>query len=282
VADREPSSAGPRPSGDEGISYTDLERVEAPPRADFLRDYVRPRRPVVLTGMVDAWRARHHWSLEYLAETFGDTPAIAAPLRNGTLRDDPKHGVEFLHVRLREFIESLGKPGSAAAYVMAPTWDFPARLQQDYETPPYCTGAPYLQAKVWVGKEGTVTPAHRDIPHNFHVHLGGRKRWLLFSPRESSHMYRRGLFSGLPNFAWADPEQPDFERFPRLRGARGYRCVCGPGDTLFIPSGWWHHTRLLDDAVSMNFWWGGRLVYAASRVSATFKRVRNIQRGEWA
>src|SRR4029450_8902510 len=102
MADREPSSAGPRPSGGEGISYIDLEGGEAPPRADSPRAYVRPRRPVVLTGMVDAWRARHHWSLEYLAGAFGDTPAIAAPLRNGTLRDDSKHGVEFLHGRLRE------------------------------------------------------------------------------------------------------------------------------------------------------------------------------------
>jgi ribosomal protein L16 Arg81 hydroxylase len=120
------------------------------------------------------------------------------------------------------------------------------------------------------------------VPHNFHVHLNGRKHWHLFSPRQSSRLYPRGLFSGLPNFAWADPDQPDYARFPRLRGASGFSCVCGPGDTLFIPRGWWHHTRLLDDCVSMNFWWGGNLVYAASRVSTAFKRMRGIQRGEWA
>jgi len=277
-----PSSGSPVPSGGDGITYRELERVHAPTHEEFVRNYLRPRRPVVLTGVADGWHARHHWSLDYLAETFGDTPAIAAPLRNGTLADDSKRGVEFHHVKLREFIASLAQPGSADAYVMAPTWNFPERLQAEYETPSYAAGYPYMQAKVWVGKTGTVTPVHRDIPHNFHVHLTGRKRWLLFSPKESAHLYPRGMFSGLPNFAWADPGQPDYERFPRLRGAQGVACLCGPGDTLFIPSGWWHHTRLLDDCVSMNFWWGGRLVYAASRVSKLFKRIRNIQRGEWA
>jgi len=278
--EREPSQAGS--ASEDGIAYLDLARVPAPACGEFLRQYVHARRPVVLTGMVDGWRARHDWSPEYLADAFGDTAATAAPLRNGRLHDDPKRGVEFHHTRVREFVAALAEPGSAASYVMAPTWNFPARLQQDYETPPYCTGSAYLQAKVWIGKAGTVTPVHRDIPHNFHVHLNGRKRWLLFSPHQSSRLYPRGLLSGLPNFAWADPGQPDYARFPRLRGASGFSCVCGPGDTLFIPRGWWHHTRLLDDCVSMNFWWGGRLVYAASRVSTAFKRVRGIQRGEWA
>ena len=277
--ERDPPAARPN---EDGIACRELERVPAPPREEFLRQYARTRRPVVLTGMVDGWRARHDWSPEYLADAFGDTAATAAPLRNGTLHDDPKRGVEFHHTRVREFVASLGQPGSAASYVMAPTWDFPTRLQQEYETPSYCAGSPYLQAKVWIGKAGTVTPVHRDVPHNFHVHLRGRKRWLLFSPRQSSRLYPRGLLSSLPNFAWADPEQPDYARFPRLRGASGFSCVCGPGDTLFIPRGWWHHTRLLDDCVSMNFWWGGRLVYAASGVSTAFKRMRRIQRGEWA
>ena len=53
------------------------------------------------------------------------------------------------------------------------------------------------------------------------------------------------------------------------------------GETLFIPHGWWHHTRSLDDAVSMNFWWGGPLVHLVALASTAFKRVRGIRRDEW-
>ena len=52
--------------------------------------------------------------------------------------------------------------------------------------------------------------------------------------------------------------------------------------TLFIPHGWWHHTRSLDDAVAINFWWGGPIVAAAALASETFKRLRGIRHDEWA
>ncbi|MGH7289813.1 MAG: cupin-like domain-containing protein [Myxococcota bacterium] len=133
---------------------------------------------------------------------------------------------------------------------------------------------------MWIGKAGTVMPLHRDVPHNFHVHLSGRKRWLLFAP--SARVYPRGVFSGMPNFASVDPEQPDYERFPRLRGATALGATLNAGETLFIPQGWWHHIRSLDNAVSMNFWWGGPLVQLASLASTAFKRLSGIRRDEWA
>jgi hypothetical protein len=206
---------------------------------------------------------------------------VAAVLANGTLLDDPSTGVVFRRVLLREFIASLASAGAAGHYVMAPTWNFPATFQRDYQVPRYCAGAPHLRAKVWVGKAGTVTPVHRDVPHNLHVHLTGRKRWLLFPPGHGSRMYAFGLFSGMPNFAHVDPEHPDYDRYPRFRGMIAVGGVVQPGETLFIPHGWWHHTRTLDDAVSMNFWWGGPVVYLASLVSTLFKRVSGIRRDEW-
>jgi hypothetical protein len=187
----------------------------------------------------------------------------------------------FQRIQMREFVGSLARPGSAAHYVMAPTWNFPETLRDDYRVPRYCDGARHLRAKVWVGKAGTVTPTHRDVPHNLHVHLTGRKRWLLFRPADSSRMYPCGIFSGMPNFAQIDPERPDYARYPRFREATAVGGVIYPGETLFIPHGWWHHTRTLDDAVSMNFWWGGSVVYLATTASTLFKRLRGIRREEW-
>src|SRR5207249_1674174 len=105
-------------------------------------------------------------------------------LEKGTLFDDPRTGVVFRRVRLGDFIGSLPGPGTAGHYVMAPTWNLPAAFEREYRVPAYCAGAPHLRAKIWVGKAGTVTPVHRDVPHNLHVHLSGRKRWLLFSPAD--------------------------------------------------------------------------------------------------
>lgn len=259
------------------VDVTELERIEAPDTDTFVRRYLRAGRPVVLTGLTAGWVPPREWTFARVAERYGDANVVAAALTGGTLAGD---SVDFRRVPLRQFIASLAEPGSASHYVMAPTWNLPSEFQQDYRLPPYCADAWHLRAKFWVGKGGTVTPMHRDVPHNLNVHLTGRKRWLLYPPGGAG-MYPRGLFSGMPNFSAVDPEQPDYERHPRFRDKRAIGGVVGNGETLFIPHGWWHHTRSLDDAVAINFWWGGPLVAAVALASATFKRLRGIRRDEW-
>ena len=267
---------------DTTLRLEELERIDAPAPDEFVRRHLRPRRPVVLTGLTAGWRPPAEWTPERMAERYGDAYVLAATLVDGTLMDDRSGGVLFRHVALREFVASLAGSGAATRYVMAPTWNFPVGFENDYRIPPSCVGARHLRAKVWLGKSGTVTPLHRDVPHNLHVHLTGRKRWLLFPPGQSARLYPRGLLSDMPNFARVDPEHPDYDHFPQLRGVTGFSATLGAGETLFIPHGWWHHTRSLDTAVAMNFWWGGALVHLASLASTAFKRVRGIRQDEWA
>ena len=262
--------------------YRAIERIAAPDADTFTRDYLRRRRPVVLSGLDGAWLPLEKWTFGQLAATYGDSLLTTAPLRDGALDDHPTNGVAFRKVRLDDLIASFRATGCGGDYAMAPVWNFPAAFQRDYEVPPYCAQARYLRPKVWIGKAGTVTPTHRDVPHNLHVHLVGRKHWLLFPPGHAAQMYSRSPFSGMPNFAQVDPEHPDFDRFPRFREATGYHAVVGPGDTLFIPRGWWHYTRSLDDVVSMNFWWGETAVLLATLASRAYKKMRGIRSGEWA
>ncbi len=273
-----PSACHPHPP----VVLEELARVAAPTREVFARDHLHPRRPVVLTGLTDGWLPPAEWTFARMAERWGEARVVAAALAEGTLLDDPSQGVVFRQRSLGEVIASFARPGTATDYVMAPTGNFPAAFEGDYRVPPYCADARHLRAKVWLGKAGTVTPLHRDVPHNLHVHLSGRKRWLLFAPGQSARLYPRGLFSGMPNFAQVDPERPDDARFPRFRGARALCATLDAGEALFIPHGWWHHTRSLDDAVSMNFWWGGTAVWLATLASTAWKRARGIRQGEWA
>jgi hypothetical protein len=264
------------------FAVEELERVAAPSRDAFARGWLRRRRPVVLLGLTDDWLPLREWTPARLAARHGTARVLAARLAaQGRLMDDAAGAVLFEHIPLAEFVESLGGAGPAASYVMAPTWNFPASFQREYRVPRYCTDAQHMRAKVWLGKAGTVTPFHRDVPHNLHVHLYGRKRWLLVPPG-GAYMYPRGLFSSMPNFSRVDPEQPDWARHPRFRDATVFAATLGPGETLFIPQGWWHHTRSLHDAVAMNFWWGGRAVALLAHASTTFKRLRGIRQNEWS
>lgn len=53
-------------------------------------------------------------------------------------------------------------------------------------------------------------------------------------------------------------EDPDFDRFPRVREALEHRVVAElePGDALFIPCMWWHYVKALGEFnVLVNYWW---------------------------
>lgn len=273
----------PPPEGGPAFAFptATLERIEAPDVETFTRDWLARREPVVLTGLTRGWAPPSVWSPDSMGARWGGARVVAAELAGGTLRDDPHDGVVFRRIALRAFVAQLGSSAAARHYVMAPAWNFPPLFQEAYRVPPYCLGAPHLRAKVWLGKAGTVTPMHRDVPHNLHVHLHGRKRWILFPPRARG-MYPRGVFSGMPNFSSVDPERPDAVAHPRFGTATARVATLAPGETLFIPHGWWHHTRSLDDAVAMNFWWGGTLVQWLSRASTVWKQLRGIRRDEWA
>jgi len=55
----------------------------------------------------------------------------------------------------------------------------------------------------------------------------GKTRVVLFPSEESRNVY-------------LDVDHPDFDRFPRLSDATGHQATVHAGETLFIPSGYWH------------------------------------------
>src|SRR5262249_15281825 len=80
--------------------FEEIERVAAPPAAEFGRRYLRPRRPVILTGLSERWLPPECWSMRQLAERHGTARVIAAALADGTLHDHPRAGVVFERIEL--------------------------------------------------------------------------------------------------------------------------------------------------------------------------------------
>jgi hypothetical protein len=59
---------------------------------------------------------------------------------------------------------------------------------------------------------------------------------------------------GLPNATYAledyKVDNPDFEKFPALKGVEGYEVYLEHGDTLFMPTGMWHWMKYIDGSFS--------------------------------
>jgi hypothetical protein len=53
-----------------------------------------------------------------------------------------------------------------------------------------------------------------------------------------------------------DPLLPDFERFPLARQAAGLECTVRPGQSLYIPAGWYYQMTVVSGwALNVNFLW---------------------------
>ncbi|NIO09168.1 MAG: hypothetical protein GTO40_14610 [Deltaproteobacteria bacterium] len=75
------------------------------------------------------------------------------------------------------------------------------------------------------------------MKHVLHTVLYGKKRVVLFPHEESKNLYRHPFNTR----SYVDVDKPDFHRFSLLRKVKGFQAIVHPGETLFIPSGYWHY-----------------------------------------
>ena len=111
----------------------------------------------------------------------------------------------------------------------------------------------------WIGNRSTAL-AHYDMSNNIACCLVGHRRFSLFPPEQIHNLYPGPLepTPGGQVLTMTNINEPDFERFPRLRDAlaAGEVADLEPGDALFYPTMWWHEVEALDRFnVMVNYWW---------------------------
>ncbi len=262
------------PLADQAIE--EIPRVDTLSRADFVRQYLRPGKPVVIR-VADG----NFWTMERLLAALGDREVSALRTDGGNLRTSPEAGVHFQRIRLDEVTRALADGADPGWHVSVPLTEMPAAFTDNMPPPVYCADAPFLRSRVWLAAPGTVTPLHWDMPRNFLQLAFGHRRVLLYPPLDGLHVYPNAPTSKMPNFSRFDPENPDFEAFRSAQRARPVRGIIGPGEAMYIPPGWWHHVRSLDTSLAVNFWWGNRVIAAAWRAAQSYKGLRGLYRREW-
>ncbi|GAB6028314.1 JmjC domain-containing protein 4 [Chamberlinius hualienensis] len=108
---------------------------------------------------------------------------------------------------------------------------------------------------VYMGPKGSWTPLHVDVFHSYSwsANLCGRKLWIMFPPEEYDNLKdRRG---NLP-FNVQSSAVIDDREFPGYKlVTKRYEVIQGPGQIIFVPSGWIHQVHNLEDTISINHNW---------------------------
>ena len=104
---------------------------------------------------------------------------------------------------------------------------------------------------MFFGSKGTKVRVHQDIDMScvLLTQFSGHKRVVLVAPEYSELMYR------LPfnTYSLVDLDDPDLDKYPGLRYVQASECILGPGDALFMPSGYWHYITYLDSGFAVSY-----------------------------
>jgi len=237
------------------------ERSEFPPYSDFIRDYVSQSKPLIIRRAIEKTWPVGKWTLSYLQQNFGNLDLEVQIERDKDVNFELNSTAHKKKMRFSEFLQSLEKGNGNAFYMTAnnatANRSFINGLLKELPNIKGSDGSAYFDHKqftergfVWVGStgkhlndpeaRGSITPLHHDLTQNFFVQMVGEKRWRMAPPTVGEiigndfHVYTQ-----------LDIRKPNYEKYPRARQIRWADFVLKPGDSLYIPQGWYHAVESL-------------------------------------
>ncbi|WP_167784695.1 cupin-like domain-containing protein [Ramlibacter rhizophilus] len=235
--------------------YAHVEKRSRVSREEFIERYVRGCRPVVLTDVTHDWPAMARWSPQDLKERFGHLTVEIQAERNANQRYEVDKLAHRRQVRLADFVDRVLQAGhSNDEYLTANNEllrrpEFAPLLDDIGSLPPVCDRATLGErSSFWCGPGGTVTPLHHDTLMLFHTQVVGRKRWRFISPLQTPRLYNHYQV-----FSDVNLDAVDLQRHPEFAGVTVLDVVVEPGETMFLPLGWWHQVSSLDLSLSFSY-----------------------------
>ena len=230
-----------------------VERRSNLSREEFLEQYYSANKPVILCDMMNEWKALDTWTPEYLKGKCGDVMVEISADRNKNPSYETEDGKHRKVVRFGDFIDMVEKGGETNDYYLTARNEFfknpdVMKLLDDMVIFPQYLNPQENWMFLWYGPKGTYTPLHHDSMNIFMAQVKGRKNIKLVPSTEMDLVYNHwGVYSNV------NLEEPDYERFPKLRDATVLDVMLNPGEVLFLPAGWWHSVRSLDMSITVTF-----------------------------
>jgi hypothetical protein len=115
---------------------------------------------------------------------------------------------------------------------------------------PFLRGADTYE--IFLGSPGGQFPyVHYDYMglHAFITQLYGIKEFTVLPPNQTEYVYPKKDNSWVSDIP--DIKNIDLKKFPLSAKATPITFTVGPGETLFIPNGWWHTAHSLTTTISV-------------------------------
>mmetsp|Transcript_41823 Transcript_41823/g.69853 ORF Transcript_41823/g.69853 Transcript_41823/m.69853 type:complete len:855 (-) Transcript_41823:334-2898(-) len=204
-------------------------------------------RPVILTNFTPEWKAYENWVPERLKEKYGRFTVNVQKGRSSNTNFETQQHLLRRDLNFADFIDSVMKNEKKNDLYLTANNNLLHKPEMRGilgDMDPFYSGfltVDPTQTHFWFGGSGTKTPLHFDPISLFHTHIKGRKLWTLWPPEMAPYLYHREKV-----YSEVDSYNPDHEKYPLYKYAFRTKEMIGPGETLFIPTGWWHTVDSLE------------------------------------
>lgn len=232
------------------LDLQDIPRVKTITKEAFLDQYFKPQKPVVIERFIEDWPAYQKWTLDYMKETVGDK---TVPLYD----DRPvnyKDGFNQPHAKMKmsDYIDLLKRePTKYRIFLWNALKEVP-QLQNDFSYPDFGLSLMKGLPMLFFGGRDSYTFMHYDIDlaNIFHFHFEGKKEIILFDQTQNQYLYK--IPHSLITREDIDFSNPDLDKWPALKHAKGYITHLNHGEVLYMPEGYWHYMKYITPGFSMS------------------------------
>ncbi|HEX9979158.1 MAG TPA: cupin-like domain-containing protein [Flavobacterium sp.] len=232
------------------LHLTEIERVKTITKEDFIRNYYKKQKPVVIEKLTADWPAYQKWKLDYIKEVAGDKTVPLYDDRPVSHKD--KFNEAHAEMKMADYIGLLkSKPTNYRIFLYNLIKDVPL-LKNDFKWPDIGLSLVKQLPMLFFGGENSRVFMHYDIDYSniLHFHFDGTKQCILFPPDQTPYLYK--VPHALISREDIDFDNPDFEKWPALKHAKGYITRLNHGETLYMPEGYWHYMKYLTPGFSMS------------------------------
>ena len=217
-----------------------IDRVKGITREVFQERYMKPQRPVIIRhfyGKDSPIYAK--WGFDFFKKELGHIEVGVYDVEGEVRKDDRSYKGTNNKIKFGDYLDLVQRGPTSKRLFLFNVFKHKKDLFDDFEFPDVADHVLKFLPFAFFGGEGAVTRIHQDMDNSnvFLTELVGNKRVVLFDPKYSELLYRYpfGTHTSI------DINNPDYKKFPGLDKVEGYDCTIEAGDTIFMPSGWWHH-----------------------------------------
>ncbi len=232
------------------LNLVEIPRIKSISKEDFKKRFIKPQKPVIIENFDGNWPAHSKWSLAYMKQVAGEK--IVPLYDDRPVHHDDGFNEPHATMKMADYIDLLkSKPTKFRIFLWNVLKEVPD-LQKDFNYPDFGIRLLKKVPMLFFGGKNSHTFMHYDIDYAniFHFHFEGEKECVLFPQSATKYLYK--VPHSLITHEGIDFSNPDFEKWPALKKASGFKTKLKHGEVLFMPEGYWHYMKYVTPGFSMS------------------------------